>query len=251
MSTYPDPVARIADDYMDRLKAVLRSVPERERDEILKEIQSHIYEAYQGAGGEDDVARILGVLRNIGEPSEVASDRLPRAIVRSGTSRNLPMHIVGGVLIALFGIPLGFGGVAVLAGMLATLAGLVAAYYATVGVVFLTGTLFLALGLARIYLPGFWEQLVNLGVIHIDGRLADFLDPMSASEQGFLLVLAGGVFAACGLGMMWLGRHLVRGLRFLFSLALEWVRKFAQSIRRRRRQTKSAVVSAAQVSFAE
>jgi uncharacterized membrane protein len=236
---------------MERLRAVLRSVPARERDEFLREIQSHIYEAYQGAPGEDDIARILGVLRNIGEPSDVASDRLPGAIVRSGTSRNLPLHIVGGVLIALFGIPLGFGGVAVLAGTLATLAGLVAAYYATVGVVFLTGALFLSLGLTRVYLPGFWERLVTLDVIQIDGRLADFLDPMSASEQGFLLILAGGVFAAVGLGMLWLGQHLVRGLRFLFSLAFEWVRKFAQSIRRKRRLTKFAVLSATQVSFAE
>ncbi len=51
-------------------------------------------------------------------------------MVRSGAGRNLPLHILGGILIALFGIPLGFGGVAVLVGILATLAGMAVTYLA-------------------------------------------------------------------------------------------------------------------------
>ena len=80
----------------------------------MREIQSHVYEAYQQMPGEDDVARIFAVLRNLGEPGEVVADRLPGAMVRSGTRRNLPLYVAGGILIALFGIPLGFGGFGVL-----------------------------------------------------------------------------------------------------------------------------------------
>ncbi len=231
MNNYPDVVAKIANDYLARVKAQLRLVPAREQDEFLKEIESHIFEAYQNTAGDDDVARILAVLRNLGEPAEVVSDRLPGAMLRSGTKRNLPLHIVAGILIALFGIPLGFGGVAVLAGVLVTMAAIVATYYITMGVVFLAGALYLLLGLSRIYLPGVWDKLVALGFIQMDGPLADFFDQMSPAAQGVVMIVVAAVFIACGLGMLWLGRYLVRGLRFLFNLAFDRVRKFAQTVR--------------------
>src|SRR5260370_26673188 len=114
MNNYPVVVGKIADDYLQRVKSQLRPVPPREQEDFLREIQSHVYEAYQQTPGDDDVVRILVVLRKLGEPAEVVSDRLPAAMVRSGTKRSLPLYVVGGILIALFGIPLGFGGVGVL-----------------------------------------------------------------------------------------------------------------------------------------
>ena len=116
---------------MERVKSQLGLVPIREQNEFLREIESHLYEAYQQTPGDDDVARILAVLRNLGEPAEVVSDRLPGTMVRSGTKRNLPLYVVGGILIALFGIPLGFGGLGVLVGILGGLAGMLVAFYAT------------------------------------------------------------------------------------------------------------------------
>src|SRR5712692_2732534 len=118
MNNYPVVVEKVADDYLERVKAQLRLVPAHEHEDFLREIRSHVYEAYQQTSGEDDVARILLVLRNLGEPAEVVSDRLPGAMIRSGTKRNLPLYVVGGILIALFGIPLGFGGVGVVVGLL-------------------------------------------------------------------------------------------------------------------------------------
>src|SRR5258708_7770219 len=105
---YPDAVAQIAGNYLERLKFQLRLVPPAEQAEFLREIESHIYEAYMQSPGDDDVARILAVLQKLGEPSEVVADRLPGAMVRSGTKRSLPVYILGGIFIALFGIPLGF-----------------------------------------------------------------------------------------------------------------------------------------------
>ena len=236
MDGYPDPVAKIAGDYLGRVKAQLRLVPAKEQEEFLREIQSHVYESYQQTAGEDDVTRILAVLRNLGEPADVVSERLPGAMVRSGAKRNVPLHIVAGILIALFGIPLGFGGVAVLAGVLVSLAAFVATYYLAAGVVFMTSALFLLLGFTRIYQPMLWDRLIALGVIRMDRDLADIVAQFDPGTHGFLLILIGSAFAATGLGMLWLGRYLVRGLRFLFSLASEWVRKFAQKMRRRQAQ---------------
>jgi len=249
MNDYPEVVAKIASDYLERVKSQLRLVPAREQDEFLRELQSHLYEAYQQTPGEDDVARILTVLRKLGEPAEVVCDRLPGAMVRSGARRNLPLYVVGGILIALFGIPLGFGGVAVLVGILFTLAGIAATYFATVGIVLLTGAFFLLLGLTRIYQPELWDRLVTLGVIQMEWRLAEFLDQLSPSAQGSLMIVFSCVFAAIGLGMLWLGRYLIRGLRFLFSLVFDWLRQVAQTLRRKLHQEKNEGLPVSEVSF--
>jgi uncharacterized membrane protein len=231
MNSYPEVVAKIANDHLERVKSQLRSVPVREQNEFLAEIESHVYEAYQQTPGEDEVARILAVLRNLGEPAEVVSERLPRTMARSGTKRNLPLYVVGGILIALFGIPLGFGGLGVLVGILAALAGILVAFYATTGSIVLVGALFVLLGLTRMFLPQLLDRMIVLGVVQINTPTADFLDHFSRSEQGILMILFGSVWLAGGAGMLWLGRYLFRGLRFLFGLAFERTRWFAQGVR--------------------
>jgi uncharacterized membrane protein len=238
MDNYPEVVAKIANDYLERLKAQLKLVPAREQFEFLREIQSHIFEAYQQMPGDDEVARILAVLRNLGEPAEVVSDRLPAAMVRSGTRKSVPLYVLGGILIALFGIPLGFGGVAVLAGVLLTLGAVVAMYYAAMGALFVTAALFVALGLVRIYGVGLWERLLNAGIVKLDWKVEQVLSGMSPEAQGILILVVASVFLACGLAMLWGGRYLVRGLRFLYSLAFDCVRQLAEAIRRRVRQTR-------------
>jgi uncharacterized membrane protein len=231
VNNYPEVAGKIANDYLERVKLQLRPVPAHERDEFLRELQSHLYEAYQQTPGEDDVERILAVLRNLGEPAEVVSDRLPGAMVRSGTKRSLPLYIMGGVLIALFGIPLGFGGVGVLVGLLFALAGIAMAYYATAGSILLAGAMSMLLGVTRIFLPHLWDSLVTRGFIQINGPPAELLDRLSASEQGLIMILIASVFVASGLGMLRLGSYLLRGLRFLFSLVFDWMRQLAESVR--------------------
>lgn len=233
MNSYPEAVAMIVNDYLERTKSLLRIVPLRERAEFLAEIESHLYEAYQHGPEESDTARILAVLRNLGEPAEVVSDRLPRMMERSGTKRNLPLYVVGGMIIALFGIPLGFGGFGVLLGLLAALAGIVVAFYATVGSFVLVGGLLTLVGLTRMLLPQLFDKLVVLGFVHIDASTADFLDHFSRSEQNLMVILFGCAWLAAGLGMLRAGRYLLRGLRFLFALFFDWMRRFAQGVRRK------------------
>lgn len=232
MNDYPEVVTKIVDDYLRRLKSQLRMVPTPDQDEFLREIHSHLYEAYQHEPGEDDVVRILVVLRKLGEPAEVVSDRLPQAMVRSGTKRNQPLYVIGGILIALFGIPLGFGAMAVLVGLLGALTGAVVAYYVTAGSMLLVGAISMLLGVTRISQPELWDRLVMLGVINVGGRAGDFFDLLAPSGQGFLMIVFASAFVASGLGMLWLGKYLFRGLRFLFGLVFDWIRQLAHSARR-------------------
>jgi len=231
MNNYPEVVAKIANDYLDRVKAQLRLVPVREQAEFLAEIESHLYEAYQQMAGEDDVARILAVLRNFGEPAEVVFERLPHTMARSGKKRNVPLYIVGGIFIALFGIPLGFGGLGVLVGILAALAGLLVAFCTTAGSVILVGALCVLLGLVQALFPALFDSLVAHGVIQMGGPVGDFLDHFTHFEQGLMFILFGSVWLACGWGMLRLGRYLFRGLRFLAMLLFDRTRRFARGVR--------------------
>lgn len=242
MNSYPDVVAKIASDYLERVKSQLRLVPICEQNEFLAEIESHLYEAYQQRPEADDVARILAVLRNLGEPAEVVSERLPRTMTQAGRKRTVPLYVVGGILIALFGIPLGFGGFGLLVGILAALGGIVVAYYATAGSIVLVGALFTLLGLTRVILPQLFDRLVMLGFVQISAPTAEFLDHFSRSEQDLLMILFGAAWLAIGLGMLWVGRYLFRGLRFLFGLFFDRMRRFAQGVQSKlRRENRQAV----------
>jgi uncharacterized membrane protein len=246
MNQYPDVVEKIADDYLARVKAQLRLLPAMEQQDFLREIQSHLHDAYDQMPGDDAVARILTVLRNFGEPADVVSDRLPGALMRTGTRRNLPLYIGGAILIALFGIPLGFGGFAVLLGILAALAGTLLAYYAFAGSLLLTGSIIMLLGLTRFLLPEFWE---SHGYIQLDGPLGSFLESLSPTDAGLFLMLVATVFLAAAWGMFRLGKYFVRGLRFVSSLTFDWIRRCAQSIRRKLAQRPTAAAPASRLSF--
>jgi uncharacterized membrane protein len=238
MNDYPEVVAKIANDYLERVKSQLRLVPAREQDEFLRELQSHLYEAYSQTAGADDVARILAVLRNLGEPAEVVADRLPKAMVRSGTRWNLPLYVLAGIAIALFGIPLGFGGVGVLVGLLIALLGVVFAYYVLAGGFLLAGAVFMSMGLIRVVLPELWDKLRMLGFIQINGP-AEFFNHLSPTGQAFFMFVFASAFLASGLGLLRLGKYLLRGLRFLLSLIFDGARRFAQTVRRKLRRDKS------------
>jgi hypothetical protein len=89
------------------------------------------------------------------------------------------------------------------------------------------------LGLTRILLPQMFDKLVVAGFIQFDGPVAEFLDHFSPSEQGLFMILAASLLVASGFGMLRLGKYLLRGLRFLFSLLFDRMRGFAQSLRRK------------------
>jgi uncharacterized membrane protein len=243
MNGYPEAVAKIANDYLERVRLQLRLVPAREQDEFLREIQSHLYEAYNETADDDDVARILAVLRNLGEPAEVVADRLPSAMVRSGTGRSLPLYILAGITVALFGIPLGFGGVGVLVGLLIALLGIVFAFYMFAGGFLFAGALLMSMGLIRVVLPELWDKLMMLGIIQINGP-AEFFNHLSPTGQAFVLIVVASAFLATGLGLLRLGKYLLHGLRFLVSLIFDGVRRFAQTVRRKLRRDKGEALPA-------
>jgi len=230
VNSYPDVVSKIADDYLRRLESKLVTVPAPDREEFLREIRSHLYEAYGQSQATDDVEKILDVLRKFGEPADVVADRLPETLVRSGVKRRLPLQILMGIVVAVFGVPLGFGGVAVLIGVLGGLIGVIAAFYAATAAALLAGVMALALGLIRLYQPEIWDFLLTLGVITTGAPIGEFFDALSPSNQGLALISLGCLFVAVATLMLWTGKYLIHGMRFLFRMIFDWIRRTARRV---------------------
>ena len=234
MDNYPETVAKIANDYLDRVGVYLqRRLPAQQREEFLREMQSHVYEAYQHTPGDDEVTRILTVLRRLGEPADYVSEQLPGTIVRVGKRRNMPLYILTGVLIALFGLPLGFGGVGVVFGLLVALSGLVFAYYAIAGALLFTGFVLTLSAFIRLFDPDFWSKLTAAGVIHMDVLPNGMFEQAPRALQACLLMVMALLFLGAGAAMWRAGKYLLRGLKMLFHLATNWTRKGTRVIGRK------------------
>ena len=228
MSEYTDVVRQIADDYLGRLRRELAPIPPAQGEEFVGEIRSHLYEAYQNEPGDSEAARILAVLRRLGEPSELIAEWLPESVVRAGRERQAPLHVLAGVLLALFGVPLGVGGAAFLAGVLATLVFAVATYYVFAGLVLFTAGLLTACAMLLLFAPAMWDKLHAAGVI----QLGAWFDQLPQGQQVILLVALAALIAVSGIWLLRGGRRMLRGVRFLLRLGSDWLWRGAARLRR-------------------
>lgn len=217
---FSGPVAQIVDSYLERLRKGLRGIPAKDQDELVREIHSHIYESFRNDPTPDEVSRILKVLDKLGEPSDVISARMPEVMVTVGKKRKLPFLILAGVLIAFFGVPLGLGGLGTAVGLLIGVLALVVAFYVVAFSLILAGWLSAVIMIVRIFSPAFLDPWVNVYPLVGDPALNT-----AVYIVGALLV------SAVGVGMLWLGTRMLRGVRFVFRFLIgkvkNWRRKAA------------------------
>jgi uncharacterized membrane protein len=219
-SHFPPSVEKIVTDYLQRLSARLKGMPDFDRQELLNEIRSHIFESYLNEGVDDEIDRILAVLRKLGEPDDVISSRMPKSISRVGQRRKAPLYILAGVLIALFGVPLGLGALGVLIGLLAALLGLVIAYFATAVSLAVAGFVGAVASAITLFAP---EVIVSIN--RLAGTEVVQYGPFNPAVFGLLGLIVSLLISALGLLMLWSARYLWRGFRFVVNLIVTHVRR--------------------------
>jgi uncharacterized membrane protein len=212
---FSGPVAQIVDNYLERLKKGLKGIPAKDQDELVKEIHSHIFESFRGDPTPDEVTRILKVLDKLGEPADVLSSRMPEAMVTLGKKRRLPFLILSGVLIALFGVPLGLGGLGLAVGLIIGLLGLILSFYILAISLILAGWLSAVVLIVRLFAPGFLDPWI---VIY----------PLVANPtfNAVIYIVGALLIAAVGLGLLWLGSRMMRGVRFVFRFLFAKVKNW-------------------------
>jgi uncharacterized membrane protein len=219
---FSPPVEKIVTDYLERLSARLKGMPVIDRRELQDEIRSHIYESYKDEAGGDEIDRIIQVLRRLGDPADVISSRLPEAVSRLGRGRKAPLYLLAGVLIALVGVPLGLGALAALVGLLAGLFGLLIGYFGAAVSLVVAGFGTAVICAISILAPGAIDALnhaLSTEIIHF-GPFQQY--PEVGGTLGLIVSL---IVLALGLLMLWAGRHVWRGFRFVVVLIARRVRE--------------------------
>jgi len=206
---FSGPVAQIVDNYLERLKKGLKGISAKDQDELVREINSHIYESFRDDPTPDEVARILKVLDKLGEPAAVLSARMPEAMVTLGKKRKLPFLILAGLLIAFFGVPLGLGGLSAAVGLIIGVLAVVVSFYIVAFSLILAGWLSAVIMIVRIFSPAFLDPWIDIYPLVADPTL-----------NTVIYILGALLLAALGFGLLWLGSRLMRGVRFVFRFLI-------------------------------
>lgn len=218
---FPQSVEKIVNDYLERLAMRLKGMPDGDRRELVDEIRSHIYESYINESEGDEIERILTVLRRLGDPADVISSRMPQAVTRLGKGKRAPLYLLAGILIALVGVPLGLGAVGLLVGLLAGLLGLLIAFYGAGVSLVVAGFLTSVVSAITIVAPGIiysfndsiGSEVVQFGPFQNNPQLAGMI--------GLVISL---ILIGLGLLMLWSGKYIWRGFRFVIVLIGQRVR---------------------------
>jgi uncharacterized membrane protein len=218
---FPPAAEKIVADYLEKLGSHLKGMDEKDRQEILAEIRSHIYESFRSDGEGDEIDRILRALKRLGEPGEVVSSRVGSSVTQLGKKKKSLLYILAGVLIVFFAAPLGMGGLGMVVGLLAGLAALLIGYFATAIIFVISGFVCALVGLVAIVSPDIFLEINRWA-----GEAVFQFGPFQNHPQvaGVLTLIFSLMLAALGLLMLWSGKHIWRGLRLVFSLAVGKIR---------------------------
>ncbi|MEI6613640.1 MAG: DUF1700 domain-containing protein [Chrysiogenales bacterium] len=219
---FPLTAEKIVADYLEKMKMHLKGMNENDQNEILAEIRSHIYESYNAEKEGDDIDRILKTLKRLGEPAEVAASRMGESVSLLGQKKKSLLYILSGFLIIFFAAPLGMGGLGVIAGLLAALLGLLIAYFATAVSFVVSGFICALVGLIAIISPDIFLEINRWA-----GEAIFQFGPFQNHPQiaGVLTLIIAMMLAALGLLMLWSGKHIWRGFRYVLNLMLDKIRK--------------------------
>ena len=229
-SHFPPTAEKIVADYLEKLRAHLKGMNENDQNEILAEIRSHLYESFHAEKDGDDIDRCLRALKRLGEPAEVAAQRVSDSLTRLGKQKKSLLYILAGFLIVFFAAPLGMGGLSVIAGLLAALAALLIGYFATAVILVISGFICALFGLITIISPGVFMEINRWA-----GEAIFQFGPFQNHPQlaGVITLIIAMVLAALGLLMLWSGKHIWRGLRYTLNLMLAKIRKIFSASRKK------------------
>jgi len=90
---------KLLEDYLQKLKEVLKPLPEKEKDEIVLEIRGHIQERMsQSSQAEDNVEALKSALVRLGRPEEYGSEFVTDYLLSKGIERKHAGMIFRGLL---------------------------------------------------------------------------------------------------------------------------------------------------------
>lgn len=84
---------RIYDDYMRRIRKTVATLSNADRQDVLMEFNSHIFEGIQNSNEESEVDSLLDILQKLGIPEEVLIPLIADKKLEQATKTFNPIHI--------------------------------------------------------------------------------------------------------------------------------------------------------------
>jgi uncharacterized membrane protein len=232
---YSSAAQAVINDYLDRLKYRLTGFPAADREDLLREIVSHIDDAFAAETGGEEMDRLLRVLRRLGEPAEVISERMSPAMIKMGKKKGLPFYILSGALIAFVGLPLGLGAAGLLIGILATIFGLLLAYFMMGISLVVSGVLGMIVSAIVLIDPEIIDRINQTFGANMHFGVSGFID-LPMQTQAVITLAVCALLTAIGALMIWGGRYILRGTGYLFKISWQ---KIKETFDRPRQKTAS------------
>ncbi len=83
---------KIYNDYLKRAERMVKTLPQEDRNDVLMEFNSHIYEAMQHASG-NEAQNLTAILQKIGAPEEVLQPLVADKKLVQATKTFNPLHV--------------------------------------------------------------------------------------------------------------------------------------------------------------
>jgi len=90
---------RVYDNYFKSLNNILRPILERDKQDVLMEFNSHIYEFLQSDATEPELNLLLNAIDKLGAPEEVLKPLIADKLLEKATKSFNPIHILKALLL--------------------------------------------------------------------------------------------------------------------------------------------------------
>jgi len=85
---------KIYNDYINRIKRTTATLTKEDREDVLLEFNSHIYEGMKRDPGGNEVDRLLNLTENLGSPEEVLKPLIAEKKLQQATKTFNPIHVI-------------------------------------------------------------------------------------------------------------------------------------------------------------
>lgn len=85
--------SKIYNDYIKRIERVTNTLPQEDRNDILMEFNSHIYESIQHDNKDNEVESLMTIIEKLGTPEEVLIPLIADKKLRQATKTYNPLHV--------------------------------------------------------------------------------------------------------------------------------------------------------------
>ena len=92
---------RVYDNYINSLKNVLKPILDSDKEEILMEFNSHIYEHIQNNKSKLEIDNLLNTIEKLGSPEEVLKPLIADKLLERATKSFNPLQILKALLLNL------------------------------------------------------------------------------------------------------------------------------------------------------